>query len=64
MRLVYHTRFSYIGVNSIKLYTFQDNSINMTFNVFNFSFFQVVNYSADPLLGFHAEGSGVPEYPH
>lgn len=25
---------------------------------------QVVNYSADPVLGFHAEGAGVPEYPH
>ena len=24
----------------------------------------VVNYSADPIHGFHAEGAGVPEYPH
>lgn len=25
---------------------------------------KVVNYSADPYAGFHAEGAGVPEYPH
>ena len=25
---------------------------------------QVINYSADPYAGFHAEGAGVPEYPH
>ena len=25
---------------------------------------KVVNYSADPLTGFHAEGAGVPQYPH
>jgi len=25
---------------------------------------KVVNYSADPYKGYHAEGAGVPEYPH
>ncbi len=25
---------------------------------------KVVNYSADPYAGFHAQGAGVPKYPH
>ena len=29
-----------------------------------YSLFQVVNYEADPIHGFHAEGAGVPKYPH
>ena len=29
-----------------------------------YSLFQVVNYEADPIHGFHAEGAGVPVYPH
>lgn len=25
---------------------------------------QVINYTADPVHGFHAEGANVPKYPH
>ena len=25
---------------------------------------QVINYEADPIHGFHAEGAAVPKYPH
>ncbi len=53
-----------LNFQNISLPVFSELKKYLILNFVNYIFVQVVNYTADPELGFHAEGAGVPEYPH